>query len=145
MKSTKKKQTKKKSTKKTASKKPYVRKTFGALGEKHIQRVRAICMALPGVSERLSHGEPTFFVGKVFAMISNNHHNDGHMSVWVPAASGVQEELVRTEPEKYYRPPYVGSAGWVGIELTVVSDDEVGFHITEAHRMLAKKKLRPTL
>ena len=145
MKSTKKKHTKKNSSRKAASKKPYVRKTFGALGEKHIERVRAICMALPGASEKLSHGEPTFFAGKVFAMISNNHHNDGHMAVWVPAAPGVQEELVSTEPAKYYRPPYVGSAGWVGIELPAVSDDELGFHITEAHRMIAPKKLRPTL
>jgi hypothetical protein len=145
VKSTEKKQTKKKSTKKTTLKKPYVRKTFGALGAKHIQRVRAICMALPGASEKLSHGEATFFAVKVFAMISNNHHDDGHLAVMVPAADGVQEELARTEPAKYYRPPYVGSAGWVGIELPVVSDDELGFHIAEAHRLIAKKKLRPTL
>jgi hypothetical protein len=48
-------------------------------GEKHLERVRRICMELPETMEKLSHGEPTFFVRKkVFVMCSNNHHNDGH-------------------------------------------------------------------
>ena len=32
-------------------------------------RVRAICTALPGVTERLSHGAPAFFAGKQFVML----------------------------------------------------------------------------
>ena len=44
--------------------------------EDHIQRVQRICMALPEATEKLSHGEPTFFVRKkVFTMCANNHHN----------------------------------------------------------------------
>jgi hypothetical protein len=111
-------------------------------GEKLVERVRKICLALPGASEKFSHGEPTFFVKKVFAMCSTNHHNDGHFAVVVPAAIGVQEMLIERAPEKFYRPPYVGGAGWVGIELNRVSDEELAFHIQEAWRLIAPKKLQ---
>ena len=47
---------------------------------RQLGRVRKICLGLPGATEKLSHGEPTFFVsGRVFAMFSNNHHSDGHV------------------------------------------------------------------
>jgi hypothetical protein len=111
-------------------------------GEKQIERVRRICLALPGATEKLSHGEPTFFVKKVFAMCSNNHHNDGHVAVVIPAAIGIQEMLIKTSPKKFYRPPYVGVSGWVGIELARVSDKELAFHIHEAWRLIAPKKLQ---
>ena len=111
------------------------------LGEKHVQRVRRICLALPGATEKLSHGEPTFFVKKVFAMCSINHHHDGHIAVVIPAAIGIQEMLIKTEPKKFYRPPYVGVNGWVGIELDRVNDKELAFHIHEAWRLIAPKKL----
>src|SRR5439155_15878211 len=75
--------------------------------EDQIQRVRRICLALPGTTEKLSHGEPTFFVKKrVFAGISNNHHNDGHVAVCIPALPGEQEALIASSPKIYYRPPY---------------------------------------
>ena len=101
-------------------------------------------MALPETLEKLSHGEPTFFAGgkKVFAMCSNNHHNDGHIAVTIPAAIGIQEMLIERSPEKFYRPPYVGVAGWVGIELPRVNDKELARHIHEAWRLIAPKKLQ---
>ena len=107
-----------------------------------MQRVRKICSALPGTVEKLSHGEPTFFAGKVFAMCSINHHNDGHIAVTIPAAIGIQEMLIEQSPEKFYRPPYVGVSGWVGIELPRVSDKELAFHIHQAWRLIAPKKLQ---
>ena len=114
-------------------------------GKKLIERVRRICLALPGATEKLSHGEPTFFVKKVFAMCSTNHHHDGHFAVVVPAAIGVQQMLIERAPEKFYRPPYVGGAGWVGIELNRVSDEELAFHLQEAWRLIAPKKLQQDL
>lgn len=105
--------------------------------EEQIQRVRRMCLAFPGAMEKLSHGEPTFFVKKkVFAMISNHHHNDGHVAVWIPAAPGEQEALIASAPEIYYRPPYVGVKGWVGIELSRVGEDELGAHLSEAWRLI---------
>ena len=109
--------------------------------QKQLARVRRICLALPETSERISHGEPTFFAGKkVFVMFANNHHKDGHIAVWLPVAPGAQAELLETSPEIYFFPPYVGKGGWVGIELGCIGDDELGTHIHEAWRMILSKK-----
>src|SRR5438105_11545516 len=111
-------------------------------GEAQIDRVRRICLALPETWEKISHGEPTWFVGKkVFAMFSNNHHNDGHVAVTVPAAIGIQEMLIKKAPKKYYCPPYVGCGGWIGIEVDRVSDKELTFHICGAWALIAPQKL----
>jgi hypothetical protein len=113
---------------------------------KQIERVRKLCLALPETSEKLSHGEPTFFVRKkVFAMCSINHHHDGHIAVCLPAAIGIQEMLIKKDPRKFYRPPYVGVRGWVGVELERVSDRELSLHIREAWRLIAPEKLRRLL
>jgi hypothetical protein len=115
-------------------------------GKKQMERVRRICLSLPETWEKISHGEPTFFVRKkVFAMCSNNHHNDGHIAVTIPAAIGIQAMLIDRSPEKFYRPPYVGVRGWVGIELGKVSDEELGLHIREAWRLIAPEKLHTLL
>ena len=115
-------------------------------GEKQIDRVRRICLALPETWEKISHGEPTWFVRKkVFAMFSNNHHNDGHIALTVPAAIGIQEMLIAKAPKKFYWPPYVGVRGWVGIELGQVSDKELALHIEEAWRLIAPKKLQDSV
>ena len=112
-------------------------------GEKQLERVRRFCLSLPETWEKISHGEPTFFVGKkVFAMCSNNHHNDGHIAVTIPTAIGIQAMLIERSPEKFYRPPYVGVRGWVGVELNKVSDQELSFHIHEAWRLIAPRKLQ---
>ena len=115
-------------------------------GEKQLERVRRICMALPETMEKLSHGEPTFFVRKkVFAMCSNNHHNDGHIAAWLPAAIGVQEALIKSNPKKFYRPPYVGVRGWIAVELDQVNDKELALHVREAWRLIAPEKLHTLL
>jgi hypothetical protein len=111
--------------------------------ENPLQRVRRICLALPGTNEKPSHGEPTFFVNKkVFTMFANNHHNDGHVAVWIPAVPGMQSLLIKGDPNTYFRPPYVGVRGWVGIELKNINDDALGAHIHEAWQMIAPKKLQ---
>ena len=96
---------------------------------------------MPDTTEKLSHGEPTFFVRKkVYVMFADNHHNDGHIAVWLPAPPGVQEMLVHSAPATYFRPPYVGVKGWVGIELERISDEELTAHVLEAYRMIAPKE-----
>jgi hypothetical protein len=112
------------------------------MNTEHLERVRQFCLALPGTSEKISHGEPTFFVGKkVFVMFANNHHNDGHIAVWLPIQSGFQETLINAEPEKFFKPPFVGIRGWVGIELNRVSDEELAMYVQEAWHLIAPKKL----
>jgi len=112
-------------------------------GEEHLRRVRRICAALPETTEKLSHGEPTFFVRKkVYVMFANNHHNDGHIAVWIPVPEGMQPMLLRTEPQKFFLPPYVGVRGWVGIELDRIDDENLALHLCEAWRLIAPKKLQ---
>jgi len=108
---------------------------------RQLQRVRKNCLSLPDSMEKPSHGEPTFFARKrVFAMFSNNHHGDGHVAVWVPAPPGLQEALIEEAPEIYYRPPYVGPSGWVGIELDQVGDEALEAHLRQAWKLIVNKK-----
>ena len=112
------------------------------MSEDQLERVRGISLAMPEATERLSHGEPTFFVDKrVFAMFANNHHNDGHIAVWVPAPEGMQASLIESAPEIYFKPPYVGPRGWVGIELNRISDEDLSFHIQTAWELVAPRRL----
>lgn len=108
-----------------------------------LQRVRQLCAALLETSERLSHGEPTFFVrGKVYVMFANNHHNDGQVAVWLPTPPGFQEGLLDSAPTVFFRPPYVGSRGWVGIVLDAISDEQLQLYIETAWELIAPKRLR---
>jgi hypothetical protein len=102
-------------------------------------------MSFPEATERLSHGEPTWFIRdkRVFAMLSNNHHNDGVVGFWCPAPEGAQETLVAASPDRFYRPPYVGGNGWLGVRLDVpaIDWDEIAFLVGQAYRHVAPKKL----
>jgi hypothetical protein len=105
-----------------------------------VARLRRLCLALPGTIEKLSHGEPTFFTPKrVFAMFANSHHGDGHVAAWLPAGPGVQDALIEEAPETFFRPPYVGSAGWIGVELSRVDDSWLDSLIREAFQLIAAK------
>ena len=109
----------------------------------HLARVRRLCAKLPSVSEKLSHGTPTFFVEKdkgVFAMFADNHHQDGHLALWVPVKEGLQPLLIEDAPGTYYKPPYVGSSGWVGIELDQIRDDALQEHLREAWNIVSRSR-----
>ena len=45
-----------------------------------LPRLREICLRLPKVTERLSHGEPTWFVGRTFVTYADHHHDAGSRS-----------------------------------------------------------------
>lgn len=112
------------------------------MSEQQLERVRRICLALPETSERLSHGEPTFFVHKkVFVMFAGNHHNDGRIAVWLPVPPDVQTMLIESSPQIYFRPPYVGVRGWVGIELDRIGDEDLAYHIRVAWELIAPRRL----
>lgn len=107
-------------------------------------RVRAICLALPGVEERVSHGSPAFFVGRQFVMLwPGGHHDDDFPHLWCAAPQGAQEELTKTEPDRFFRPPYVGHRGWVGVRLDGDVDwAEVAAICLEAHHVVAPARFR---
>ncbi len=100
-------------------------------------------MALPGVTERPSHGAPAFYAGKQFVMLWPEGHHDHHFPhLWCAAPHGAQEELVMTEPARFFRPPYVGGRGWLGVRLDGDVDwAEVAAICEEAFRTVAPKKL----
>ena len=110
--------------------------------DRALREVRASCLALPAVTERLSHGAPTFFVKKSFVMFHDDHHGDGRLAIWCTAPPGVQGELVDQEPDRFFVPPYVGPRGWVGLRLDIAPDwDEVAQIAEDAYRCVAPKKL----
>ncbi len=109
-----------------------------------LERVREIALALPEVTERLSHGAPTFFVRgkKTFVMFHDDHHGDERLALWCAAPPGVQAELVELDPVRFFVPHYVGYRGWVGLRLDVEVDwDEVDAVVTDAYCAVAPKSL----
>ncbi len=111
-----------------------------------LQRVRALVAALPETSEKVAWGCPTFRVGptqKMFAMFNDDHHGDDRISLWCKAAPGLQEILVHAASERFFRPPYVGVNGWIGVFLDVedVDWEELAHLLRDAWRMTAPRKI----
>ena len=109
-----------------------------------LDRLREVCLALPETSERLSHGSPTFFVRAKtsYVMYRDDHHGDGILGMWCAAPDGAQATLVAAEPERFFRPPYVGHRGWLGVRLDGDVDwDEVAGIVEDAYAEIAPPKL----
>lgn len=103
-------------------------------------RLREICAALPEVTERVSHGAVTFLVRgtRTLCYLTDDHHGDGLLALVCAAPAGVQEEVVRSDPERFFRPPYVGHRGWIGLRLERDPDwDEVAQVVEESYRCVA--------
>lgn len=108
---------------------------------KLIAAVRKLALAFPDASERPSHGSPAWFVGKKqFAALSDNHHGDGEFALWLAAPDGVQELLIDSDPDHFYRPAYVGHLGWVAVRLDTAPWRSVASVIENAYRTRATKK-----
>ena len=106
-------------------------------------RVRAICAALPEVTEKKCHGSPAFFVRRQFVMLwQDGHHDHDFPHLWCAAPPGAQEELTAAAPDRIFRPPYVGHRGWLGVRLDGAVDwDEVTELCQEAYRTVAPPRL----
>lgn len=118
------------------------------MGDGPLERLRRLCLALPETTERRSHGEPTWFVRdkKVFVTYADHHHDD-RLAFWCAAPPGAQEALVTADPERFFRPPYVGHRGWLGVVLDVsyVDWDEIAELVADAYRVVAPKRLAALL
>jgi hypothetical protein len=107
-----------------------------------VARLRAIATALPEVTEKVSHGEVAFFCRKQFVTVDDHHHGADHLAFWCAAPPGAQEELVGDDPERYFRPPYVGHRGWVGVRIDRDPDwAEVAEVVRDAYRQVAPARL----
>jgi hypothetical protein len=112
-----------------------------------LDRLRAVCLALPETTERPSHGAPSFFVRdkKCFLMLLDNHHGDGRFAIWCAAPSGDQQLLVGADPDRFFVPPYVGHRGWLGVRLDRSLDwDELAGIVEDAFCTVAPKRLLET-
>ncbi len=101
-------------------------------------------MALPETFEKVAWKTPTFRVdekkAKMFALFSDPA--DGRPAVWCKGEEGAQEALVEMDPERFFRPPYLGPRGWVGVYLDRrVSWKEVTSLVTISYRLVAPRRL----
>jgi hypothetical protein len=107
-----------------------------------VARLREIALALPEATEKVSHGELAFFCRKQFVCVDDHHHGADRLACWCAAAPGVQEELIASDPAQYFRPPYVGHRGWIGVRLDLDPDwDEITEIVRDAYRQVAPKTL----
>ena len=108
-------------------------------------QVRAICLALPEVTERLSHGAPTWFVRDKKAFVTlwaHGHHDNEFPHLWCAGLQGAQLELTASKPSRFFRPPYVGGRGWIGVRLDRnVSWPEIAELCQDAYRAVAPARL----
>ena len=107
-----------------------------------VDRLRAICVALPDTIEKLAWGEPTWRVrGKLFAQLDDHHHGADHLAVWLAAPLGEQEAMIFGDPERFFRPPYVGPRGWVGVRIDGKPDwAQVTRLVEQAHCEVARRR-----
>jgi hypothetical protein len=108
-----------------------------------LDRIREAALELPETEERLSHGQPTFFVaGKQFAQFRDNHHGDGKTVVCV-RVSGLDEQamLLEADPKTYSNPAYMRS--WLSISLAgdKVDWDHVADRVAESWELAAPRRL----
>lgn len=112
--------------------------------------MRSIALALPEVTERMSHGAICFFIGKrPVCYLHDNHRGDGRVSVWCPVRVGVREEMVAADPARFFAPtPSTRGvfASWLGVfldepVLTRTDWDELARIVEGAYRMAAPRRL----
>jgi predicted DNA-binding protein (MmcQ/YjbR family) len=110
------------------------------MAKKPIERLRAICLALPEAVEKETWGDATFRVReKIFAM---EWREDGRLSVWCKAPPGSQQILVTADPKRFFVPPYVGHKGWIGMRLDNRPDwAEVETVVKRSYKLVAPKRL----
>lgn len=109
------------------------------------EHLRLICGALPEVTERPSHGAPTWFVRdkKSFVTLwASGHHDNDFPHLWCAAPHGAQDSLVAEAPSRFFRPPYVGGRGWIGVRLDGDIDwAEIAELCEDAYRAVAPAAL----
>jgi hypothetical protein len=120
-----------------------VSNVFGMTSTPLRDHVAEIVADLP---EATSSGDPHLTLAvrkKTFGYFLDDHHGDGIVGIALKAAAGEQEALIRSNPDRFYVPAYLGAKGWVGVRLDVGEVDwaEIRELITEAYRLQAPRRL----
>jgi len=121
------------------------------MSRSELDRLRGIVLALPEVSERLSHGAPCFYIQdkRALCRYHDHHYGDDRASLWWPVNAKLQEELVRIEPEKFFKPLASASgvfSDWLGVYLDTRGEDTIDWNriaaiLEDAYRKVAPKWL----
>ena len=99
-------------------------------------QVREIAVALPGVTEGITHGSPSFYIGKKFMGVL------GEGDILIMKSAIVERDLlVQLEPEKYFITDHYVPFDYVLVRMSRVNADEVRDLFRKAWRRLALKKL----
>ncbi|MBJ8344172.1 MmcQ/YjbR family DNA-binding protein [Antrihabitans sp. YC2-6] len=107
-----------------------------------LERLRALCLSQPNATERISHGEPAWFVRKSPQFLTMaDHHHDDRVAFWAAAPAGAQQDWVARDPARFFVPPYVGGRGWIGVYLDVEQNwDDIADIVDDAYRTVAVKR-----
>jgi len=121
-----------------------LKRTRSKAEERAVERLRRICLGLPEVTEKVSWGELTWRMDKIFAQMDTHHHDSDHVAVWLAMPPGMQEAMVEEDPASFFRPPYVGHKGWVGVRIDGRPDWKVvAGLVRDAHRFVTSSRARP--
>ena len=116
---------------------------------KPLAQLRALCLALPEAHEVEAWGTPTFRVrNKIFVMYADpdSHHGEGRTGIWCNCTPMEQDLLLRADPRRYFKPPYVGPKGWIGVYLDRrPSWRMVAEIVRESYRRTAPRRLAAQL
>jgi predicted DNA-binding protein (MmcQ/YjbR family) len=110
-----------------------------------IERVRALCLALPEAFERETWDHPTFRVGSGRGRIFCTAATDG--TTITLKADPVEREALLAQGDPFFVPPYVGQKGWVGIRANhpQAGWGEVAELIAISYCLTAPKRLAQTV
>ena len=110
-----------------------------------LERVRAIALALPGASEKTSHGRPAFHTVKVHCYYGGSRKVDGQ---WEQHSQAVllhlppRERAALAQEARSFVPAYLGPSGWLGLDLAEDTDlVELAELIEESYRTVAPARL----
>ncbi len=115
-----------------------------ARDRERLERLSAICLALPEAVREDQGSHASFRVGKkVFAYYLNDHHGDSIVSICCKALPGDNQRLITSNPRKFHMPAYIGPRGWVGLRLDrpTVDWSEVKEFVHLSYMQTAPKKL----
>lgn len=111
-----------------------------------LAQLRQLCLGFPGALEKVSHGHPSFFTRKIFAMFGavakGDHQDDRYARSVLFLVDPDEREGVDAEP-RFFTPAYWGPHGWRGLDLQTDPVDwvEIAELVEDSYRLTAPKRL----
>ena len=83
------------------------------------ERLIEICRTLPEITyETVGEGHIAFRIRKkIFGYYMFDHHGDGKIAFCCKSSFSEQRQLIRSDPDTFFVPAYVGAKGWIAIRM----------------------------